>query len=83
MSLRVTWEDPEVLNGVLNGFVLQLSNSQISTLVDRVNVSARVHQYKWTGLHPYYSYEVSIAALTSAGRGSDVVKRVQMPEAGT
>ena len=81
-TLMAAWEDPEVLNGALEGFVLRLTSSEIGTLLIVANVSATVHRYTWTSLHPYFSYQVSILALTAAGQGPVVSKMIQMPEAG-
>ena len=77
-----TWESPDTLNGVLEGFQLQLSSIQSVIFSNQVNVSADVQQYTWSGLHPYYFYEVRVAALTTAGKGSYTVLRIQMPQAG-
>lgn len=81
-TLMVTWKVPETLNGILEGYQLELTSLQSATFSNSDNVSAQVNQYTWTGLHPYYSYEVSIAALSTAGRGPHILLRVQMSEAG-
>ena len=77
--LSAAWKDPEVENGLLEGFQLTLSAHHLST---SVTVSARVHQYLWGNLHPHTTYEVSVASFTSAGTGASVVKRIVMPEEG-
>ena len=81
-TLVATWEEPEILNGVLEGYRLQLTLLQSIELPKVVDIPAELHQYTWTGLHPYYSYEVSVAAFNSAGRGQYYSLRVQMPESG-
>ncbi len=82
-SLTASWENPNILNGVLLGYELRLFTLRISSSpVDAVNVSSTVNQYMWTNLQPYFYYEVSVAAFTSAGRGARAVERLQMPEAG-
>lgn len=80
-TLVFTWEEPDTSNGILEGYQLQLTSLQPREVLRAVNVSAQVHQYTWTGLHPYYYYEVTVAALTSAGKGRHTLLRVQMSEA--
>ena len=81
-NLTVTWEDPTTLNGVLVGFVLQLSVSMPVSWVSTVRVPSTTHSFTWNSLHPHYSYEVSIVALTEAGRGPSSSSMIQMPEDG-
>ena len=81
-TLMATWDVPKILNGILEGYLLDLTNLQSAALSRVENVSAQVNQYTWTELHPYYFYEVSIATLTSAGRSPHILQIVQMLEAG-
>jgi len=77
-----TWEDPEIVNGLLEGYKLMISTPHLSSEGYSANVSASIHQYVWGNLRPYTAYEVSVAAFTSTGRGPGVVKIIVMPEEG-
>lgn len=81
-TLLATWEEVDNSNGIVEGYQLELENLDSTESSRAVKVSAQIHQYTWTGLHPYYSYRVSVAAFTSAGTGSRIVMRIQMPETG-
>lgn len=80
-ELRASWLAPDERNnnGVILGYRLTLRDlqSQESSVVTTTSVT-----YTWSGLHPYYSYSVSIAAATSAGHGPGLNARIEMPEAG-
>ena len=43
------------------------------------STSISTTSYMWSGLHPHYSYSVSVAAATVAGNGPTVESQIQMP----
>ena len=80
-TLQATWLSPQEdnLNGVILGYRLVLGDLQ-SGESHTLNTSLLMHS--WGGLHPHYSYSVSIQAATSVGHGPSQESRIHMPEAG-
>ena len=70
------------MNGILEGFVVRLTSSEDTSLVSVARVPSTVHMYMWGSLHPYYTYMVSIVAVTAAGSGPAVSGMFQLPEDG-
>ncbi|XP_065883725.1 uncharacterized protein [Dysidea avara] len=61
-SLLLSWSDPINVCGVITGYSVRLSSNQITNC----NVMS---PYNITGLQPFSSYTVSVAACTIAGEG--------------
>ena len=81
-SLILNWEPPvqELRNGIIQQYTVVIVEQETGRVI---SLSTRDTKRNVTSLHPYYTYNCTIAAATFAGTGpfsSPVV--IQLPEAG-
>ena len=78
-ALSVTWHPPafEDRNGVIIHYALNVT--LLSKAVTHRYLTASTFKLL-TSLHPYYSYECSVAAVTSVGHGPYATQSIRMPE---
>ena len=64
-SILVTWSPPPVAdqNGVITGYLINLTEADTGTVL---HMTSRTTSLTATSLHPYYMYEVVVAAVTVA-----------------
>ena len=64
-SILITWSPPPVddQNGVITGYLINLTEADTGTVL---HMTSRTTSLTATSLHPYYMYEVVVAAVTVA-----------------
>jgi receptor-type tyrosine-protein phosphatase Q len=81
-SLILSWEPPvqELRNGIIQQYTVMIIEQETGRVISR---SIRDTRLNVTSLHPYYTYNCTIAAATFAGTGpfSPAVV-IQLPETG-
>lgn len=62
-SITLSWDPPPISehNGVIESYILRLFEQETGT---RMEVQTEATHYMFSLLHPYYSYSISIAAVT-------------------
>ncbi|KAM6972344.1 protein sidekick-1-like [Aplochiton taeniatus] len=68
-SLRVSWAEPADRNGIITGYALSWEMSGMNSSRAERTLSNSTLQYQLTGLTSTTSYTLTLAALTTAGRG--------------
>ena len=83
-GLSVTWRAPPAIsrNGVITRYVIRVNDTTTPSPSSVSQYSARFTRYYLYHLHPYRTYQISVAAENSAGRGPSQTGTVQFPEAG-
>ena len=81
-SLILNWEPPvqELRNGIIQQYSIMIVEQETGRVI---SLSTRDTRLNVTSLHPYYTYNCTIAAATFAGTGPfspPVV--IQLPETG-
>ena len=81
-SLILSWDPPvqELRNGIIQQYSVIIVEQETGRVI---SLSTRDTRLNVTSLHPYYTYNCTIAAVTFAGTGpfsSPVV--IQLPETG-
>ena len=81
-SLILSWEPPvqELRNGIIQQYTVIIIEEETGRVI---SLSTRDTGLNVTSLHPYYTYNCTIAAATSAGTGpfsSPVI--IRLPETG-
>ena len=81
-SLILSWEPPvqELRNGIIQEYTVRVIEQETGRVI---TLSTRDTRLNLTSLHPYYTYNCTVAAATFAGTGpfsSPVV--IQLPETG-
>ena len=79
-TLSLTWEppSPEHRNGVILQYSVNVTHVETSSTQQSFTSST---SKVLTSLHPDYTYECSVAAETSVGRGPYRTQTIRMPEA--
>lgn len=81
-ALLISWQPPstELQNGVIREYRINVTESE-TRLISYLSVGT-IMQTTVSNLHPYYSYQVSIAAVTVGIGLYSTEIAVQLPEAG-
>lgn len=81
-TLALTWQPPapDQLNGVLSSYLFNVTETETGL---QYQISTDLPSYILEGLHPFYRYSFTIAAVTvGAGPFSEIFS-FQMPQDGT
>lgn len=81
-QILITWNDPpeDDFNGIIRSYDIQLEEQETQTVTVLTSVTTQI---TLSSLHPYYNYNISVAAVTvSRGPFSSPVS-VITDEAGT
>ena len=76
-SALIHWSPPDAdqQNGIIQYYQIELYNPQNGATIQH---NSTVALYTLTGLHPNYTYVISIAAVTVAA-GPEITQEFQMP----
>ena len=80
-TIQVQWEPPSLAdqNGMIHSYYLNISATETGSFFQ---LTSKTNVLNISGLHPYYTYSLSVAAVT-IGRGPySSVFIIRMPEDG-
>lgn len=83
-SLVVSWDPPplEDRNGIIRYYIIRIRGEEEDTSLREINTQSSTTRFTVEDLHPYYNYNVSVAAGTTATGPFTPTVRVQIPETG-
>ena len=76
-SIVITWDPPSSPNGIISNYTVIIDSNLFKTL------HVAISMYNVSGLLPYSTYNVSVAACNNAGCTETPVIAVTTDEAGT
>ena len=69
-AIRVTWEDPAIINGQIQNFIVEYTKSDTAGVV--LNSSVNINELSLSGLDIYTLYNITVATVTGGGTGDGV-----------
>ena len=80
-SLFLEWSPPSpgTENGIIQNYVLIVNEQQTGMTSQYTPVDSHITIFS---LHPYYTYVITVAAVTVVGTGPTNVLTIEMPEDG-
>ena len=80
-AIQLQWEPPPLAdqNGVIHSYLINISVAETGS---SFQLTSETNALNISSLHPYYTYNITVAALTIAPGPYGVVLTIRMPEDG-
>ena len=80
-TIQLQWEPPPSAdqNGVIRGYLINISVAETGSVFQLTSVTNGLHI---SGLHPFYTYTTTVAAVTIGPGPYGAVLTIQLPEDG-
>ena len=81
-TIQLQWRPPPLAdqNGVIRSYYINISVAETGSIFRLTSVTTAVNI---SGLHPYYTYTITVAAVTIGPGPYGVAVTIRMPEDGT
>ena len=83
MSISINWETPSKPNGIIVGYLLEISVANETSVQHQIWIQPDVHQYNYPVKVLCRKYVVKMAAATTAGRDSFISEHITASSPGT
>ena len=80
-TIQLQWEPPAVAdqNGVIHSYLINISVAETGSVFQLTSETTALNI---SGLHPYYTYNLTVAAVTIGPGPFGAVLTIQLPENG-